>query len=159
MKHFIEKYYIYVVFAIITCIHFSCNKESACLQYSNISAKIDFKHENDTLLVTDTILTQPILITDSFYTTQKFTKSLQFLMKSTSDNMQFVIARDSADAVFDTILLLYTRAPHFVSKECGYNYFYTLQNATTTNNAIKKIKIIQPLINDDINAKHLQIYY
>jgi Family of unknown function (DUF6452) len=154
-----KKYYLFFVFAILIGIHFSCNKEGACLQYSNISAKIDFKHENDTLLVTDTVLKQPILITDSFYTTQKFAKAIQFLMNSTADNMQFIIARDSTDAVFDTVLLQYTRAPHFVSKECGYNYFYTLQNATTTNNAIKKIKIIQPLVNDDINAKHLQIYY
>jgi Family of unknown function (DUF6452) len=155
----LKKYCLFLMISLAISMHYACNKESACLQYANISAKIDFKHENDTLLVTDTILKQPLLVTDSFYITQKATKTIQFLMNSTSDQVQFLITTDSNIAAFDTVDLTYNRIPHFVSKECGYNYFYTLLSVNHTKKYIKKIKIIQPLINDNINAKHLQIYY
>jgi Family of unknown function (DUF6452) len=159
MKNISTKYYLNVMLTIAIGFNCACNKESACLQYANITAKIDFKHENDTLLITDTALIQAILITDSFYITQKGAKSMQLLMNSTAEAMRFVIASDSTNAVYDTVSLQYARLPHFVSKECGYNYFYTLLSAVSTKFRIKKIKIIQPIINDNINAKHLQIYY
>jgi Family of unknown function (DUF6452) len=137
----------------------SCNKQSACLQYANITAKIKFVKNNDTLAILDTILPKPILYFDSFYISSINTKNIAFLLNSTADSMNFVIAADSAINKLDTIHLVYNRQVNFVSKECGYNHFYTLQSATATKNAIKKIEIIQPTINSNNNATHLSILY
>lgn len=137
----------------------ACNKEATCLQYATIGARVDFKTLNDSLKTKDTVLLKPILLFETFGLINDNVSAMRFTLNSTADSMQFLIAADSAKAIFDTIKLNYTRTANFVSKECGYNYYYTLQSARSSHVAIKKIEIIQPLISDNINAKHLQVYY
>jgi hypothetical protein len=137
----------------------ACSKEPVCLRYANISAGIVFKKNIDTLPLIDTVLPHLIMAFDSFYLSNKEVSESRFLVKSTVDSMQIIITPDSGIAKWDTINLYYNRQLNFINKECGYNYYYQLKNVSYSTNSIKNISIINNQVNNDANAKHLQVNY
>jgi Family of unknown function (DUF6452) len=150
--------YVFICFAILMSVG-ACNKEISCLQYATISAKINFQTTTDSAKVKDTLLVNPLLVTDSFYQVARNIRGMSLLLNSHADSMQFLVCADSATLFFDTVQIKYNRTPNFVSKECGYNYFYTITGVTFTTYQLKKVVLINPLINDDNNVRHFQFFY
>ncbi len=161
MNKFYLKGGLYVIaIGLIAAIFCSCNKESACLQYATISAKASFKSINDTLLVRDTLLPQPIIKYGKYYSKQVNSNSISLLLNTSVDTMNAVFSPDSAATnLLDTLQFIYTRQPTFISKECGFQFFFILQKINFTKNHIKNIIITTAAITDNNNARHFQIYY
>jgi hypothetical protein len=154
---------IFIVLACIGCI--SCNKQTTCLQDARIVTNVKFTTLNDTLAIIDTTLPKPMLVSDAIaFVGNKNTRTFSFLNNSQTDSMTFLFVTDSANIakplLVDTVQLVYTRQLNFVSKECGYNYYYNLLSITSTKNVLKKVSITQPLINNiNSNATHLSFLF
>jgi hypothetical protein len=149
-----------VSFLIVMCasVFFSCKKEGACLQYAVISTKMKFVYTNDSLAVVDTILPKPIVYFGQLYNTEKNRSEISFLPNSNQDSMSIIFAADSAAPLFDTISLYYTRQKNFISKECGFTFFYTINAVSSTTNRIEEIKILNGQVNSNNLTKHLQLF-
>jgi len=58
----------------------------------------------------------------------------------------------------DTVTFSYSSYAHFISKECGYTYYFTIEQPVTTNNIIDKIVLTKKTIKT-LNEENMRIYY
>jgi hypothetical protein len=155
----IFKFVALIVFCGIAFI--SCNKNKLCLKYATITGAINFTRLTDSNKVVDSSLISAICVYPSvLLEVRNFkTNRIKFLINSNQDSCTFYFKTDTLSLLSDTIDLNYTHTLNFVSKECGYNYFYSLKNIKSTNNIIKKISISDSLINDNANKKNITILF
>lgn len=70
-------------------------------------------------------------------------------------NVTFIIRKGS---VLDTVGLEYTSSVRFISKSCGYTFYYNIERISFTTNSIKNILIINPEINPG-DEENLRTFY
>lgn len=82
------------------------------------------------------------------------------LLSTIADSARIYVWPDSAITTpIDTVTFYYERQLQFISTACGYTYFYSLKDITTTNYNIDSVRIINTEVNTDANAEHVQIFY
>ncbi len=62
------------------------------------------------------------------------------------------------NGILDTLVFRYTSAPHFLSKECGYTFYYTLDTAFYSVNIIDSLSFVKNTITT-LNEENIRIFY
>jgi hypothetical protein len=135
----------------------SCTQDQPCLE--NVQAKVvfSFKKINDSLQEKDTVLNYPLLsIGNNGYYGFKNNKLVTDIPSHVTI-ADFDFISDTSNPVPDIINIQYTPILHYISKECGFQFFYKLNDISSTNNQIKQIKIIDSNINDQVQNPHIII--
>jgi len=81
--------------------------------------------------------------------------TVEFPLNAGTDSCKFIIR---INGITDTLGFIYSSFPHLLSKECGYTFFYTLDTAVHTTNAIDSIHIINKTITT-FNEENIRIFY
>lgn len=84
---------------------------------------------------------------------------LRVLFNYSKDSIRYSFRTDSTSAVFDTITFYYTPSVHFVSNNCGYNYFYQIQKVKHTTHMIDSFSISNNNVTDDAMTENVQFYF
>jgi hypothetical protein len=76
-------------------------------------------------------------------------------LNPSAKNCGFIIR---INGITDTILLWYDSFPHFITKECGFTYFHTIDSLIFTNNIIDTIRIKNRSVTT-VNEENIRILY
>jgi hypothetical protein len=76
-------------------------------------------------------------------------------LNPSAENCGFIIR---INGITDTILLWYGSFPHFITKECGFTYFHTIDSLIFTNNIIDTIRIRNRSVTT-VNEENIRILY
>jgi hypothetical protein len=145
-----------IVLASVACS--SANKP--CLKYSRITAGLTFKTQVDTLL-RDTTLPDLIITYPALLTAYRF-KNLNRVEVDLNTNNGITVlqfSEDSTSASFDEATIYSSKKLNFISKECGYNFFSTIDSVQYSTNLIKKITIPNKTVDDNTNKVNLTIIF
>lgn len=113
----------------------------------------------------DTALRAPLFIAlDALSDTNTFiqtttTNKFRFQLSDLADTTRWVLRPDSAGGLQDTISFIYQRQLHFINNACGYNYYYSLQQVTSTRYLIDSIQLAIPAVTSDASVEHIKIFY
>jgi predicted nucleic-acid-binding Zn-ribbon protein len=137
----------------------SCSKTTACLQLTDVYANVKFQKINDSLIAKDT--TVPFFKVDyeNIRATGKSVSLFKLPINSNADSMQFLLAMDTIGGTDHLLNIKYSKQLHFVSKECGYNYFYTITDLKHNGGLFKKVDLISNNINDNSGQTHLVLSF
>jgi hypothetical protein len=131
-----------------------CNKSGGCLQLITVNAKSKFQKINDSLVVKDTTI--PMLVLD--YDTNRYiglnSNTFTLPINSNADSMRLLFATDTIGGPDHLVTLSYTKQLHFVSKECGYNYFYTITDLIHSGSLFKKVQLLNNSIDENSSQVH-----
>lgn len=86
-------------------------------------------------------------------------KSLRILFNYSKDSIRYTFRTDSTSSVFDTITFYYEPSVHFISNNCGYNYFYNIQKVAHTKHMIDSFAISNGNVSDDAKTENVQLYF
>lgn len=89
------------------------------------------------------------------YNKSKITPPALFPLRDSADYSTFII---KINGITDTLRFNYWSYPHFISKECGYSMFHTVDTIFFTKNIIDSIARINPNITTE-NVENIRIYY
>ncbi|HOU02379.1 MAG: hypothetical protein GT600_11175 [Bacteroidales bacterium] len=81
--------------------------------------------------------------------------SMLFPLDPTTETCTFLVKINGES---DTVTFSYSSYAHFISKECGYTYYFTIEQPVTTNNIIDKIVLTKKTIKT-LNEENMRIYY
>lgn len=146
---------------IVTC---SCTQERLpCLTPKTVTMKVKTVRWVSSTLTIDTVLQTSLwaAVTTNGLKGYSFTgrSSYGLTLSPVADSSVWLFATDTtAGTPIDTIMLRYERSLTFLSNACGYTTYFNLLSATTTNNSIDSIRILDPSITNNANTNHLQIY-
>lgn len=86
-------------------------------------------------------------------------KSLRILLNYSKDSIRYTFRTDTTSNVFDTITFYYEPSLHFISNNCGYNYFYNIQKVAHTTHMIDSFAIPNGNVTDDAKTENVQFYF
>jgi Family of unknown function (DUF6452) len=150
---------LFILFLIV--IIAACSKKNLCLRYTTITAKVNFKTITDSNKIKDSIIFLPNYFYPEINAGAFFfkTNKTNVLLNTQLDSTIVIYQADTLNNAKDTILFFHSKQINYISKECGFNYFFNLKNVTYTKHLIKKIEIIDSLINDNANAQNINITF
>lgn len=158
-------HHIFIILAgILTLLHMSCTQErQPCITPRYASLLLKTVRPSTTGTALDTPMPSAVFgaITDSGTKGIIFPQSATFSLSLSpvSDSCRWIFAPDTAvGTLLDTILLKYTRQLEFISNACGYTYFYSLSDVTSTNRNIDSIIVTNTSVTNNVNNSHLQVY-
>lgn len=92
--------------------------------------------------------------------------SFSAILSPFSDNTRWVLVPDNEDSLpgtpvelYDTLTFSHTKKLTFLSNACGYVYYYTLDNITTTYNSLDSIVLVNSSVDNNANTQHVKIFY
>jgi predicted nucleic-acid-binding Zn-ribbon protein len=86
-------------------------------------------------------------------------RSLRILFNYSKDSIRYTFRTDSISNVFDTITFYYEPSVHFISNNCGYNYFYNIKKVAHTTHMIDSFAIPNSNVSDDAKTENVQLYF
>ena len=92
---------------------------------------------------------------DKIYNKNPGVKQALLPLDPVHENCSFIIR---INGITDTLTFTYTSYPHFISKECGYTYYFTIDQPLATDNIIDRIIITKRTITHK-SEENLRIYY
>jgi Family of unknown function (DUF6452) len=138
----------------------ACTGNRPCLKYSTVAGTASFKSSKDTVIrdstLADVLLIYPTLNAQQQY---KSTSRVNFILNPSVKETQILLASDTLSEPFDTLRIFTTPSLHFVSKECGYNYFFSIDSLSHTKNRIRKITLTDKAVNDNTGKTHMAILF
>lgn len=147
----------------ITLLIYGCNKSSTCLTPKVVALRGGFYYRDTVNTFKDSVQVNANLY---------FGKSLNYFINIKNTSKYFLSLAQNADSVtlyfqsdststepetIDSLLLHYTREPHFISTACGYETFFNITNISYSTNIIDTIIINQSAVNNDVNKENLKI--
>jgi hypothetical protein len=151
---------LFYIIAISIVAYTSCKKKDICLQYSNYTANARFATYTDSNKLKDTFLPKPLIIYGTFGNIYNNANRASMYLNGATLYTQVLLYPDSAVTnVVDTVTFFYKPSLHFVSKECGYNYYYTIDSIKHKGNAIKKINVLTKAVTEKQNTTHFEVIY
>lgn len=76
------------------------------------------------------------------------------------DSTRYTFRADTtASSLIDTITFYYVPIVHFISNNCGYNYYYTLTNVKFTKNLFDSVALVNTSITNDVKTRNVQLYF
>lgn len=149
---------LYTFFLIVTglCFLTSCQSDDeTCRESTRVQLQIGFFTDGTTTAAPLDSITVVSLGNDSvFYKNKKKISKIEVPLDHSVDLQQYAIRFNNQ---WDTITLIYSSEPYFVSYACGMIYVHQLDTALTTNHVVKQLQIPIHQINT-ANAQHIQIY-
>lgn len=137
------KKFIYVIVAITMVLIPACSSESCDEPYDalvNISLRSDAAPEIgriDSITVYGTGMEESVL-----YDTLSLSL-LELPLFPGAESLSYIIRHGS---LTDTVTIEYTSEMQFISKACGYSFFYTIRGVNYTTHSINRILIINDYI-------------
>jgi hypothetical protein len=89
----------------------------------------------------------------------RYDKTLRVLFNYSKDSIRYTFRTDSTSTLFDTITFYYEPSVHFISNNCGYNYFYQIQNVKHTTHMLDSFAIPNSNVTDDAQTENVQFYF
>lgn len=81
-----------------------------------------------------------------------------FYLNAAKDSIQYLFTPDTSLVnVFDTLTLHYTPLLHFISNNCGYNYYFNINEVQSTKRFVDSIFIVNNSVTNDINTRNLKL--
>lgn len=89
---------------------------------------------------------------------QKGASALGIAFNQAKDSIRYTFRTDTTSAVYDTITFRYNSTLHFISNNCGYNYYFGLQSVSHTTHMIDSFAWINKNITETVN-RNVQFYF
>lgn len=146
--------FLYLSFAIYLFIFSGCTS-GTCEEATDSVVNMTLQFSEDSgITIVDSItiygLDMPFLLYDTVST-----KLVKLPLDASSTMVRFAIRRGS---LTDTLGIEYTSSVRFISKPCGYTFYYNIENISFTNNRIDNIIIINREINPG-DEENLRTFY
>ncbi len=153
MRHF---YYgiLFFMMAISGCYITSCAPGS-CIEETESRVKATFYLGNIAQAPDSVTLFGLNMDTLKIYDATKDLKSAEFPLYAADQTRTFVIGIND---LVDTIEFRYSSYTHFISKECGYTYYYNLDTVFHSFNIIDSITFTKKNITT-LYEENIRIYY
>jgi len=140
---------------IIPAFIFSCTPGS-CFEETEAKVKASmYLSETDKVVAPDSVSLFGLERDSAIYKKTTNVTSVLFPLDPTSETCTFLIR---INGVSDTVTFSYSSYAHFISKECGYTYYFTIDQPVTTNNIIDRIVLTKKTITT-LNEENMRIYY
>jgi len=127
-----------------------------CVQETRAYMKVSFyNYETKTVASPDNLSLYGANNTIKIYDNQKITLPALIPLKDSDNESEFIIEINGTE---DTIRFVHSSFLNFISKECGYSMWHTIDTVYFTTNEIDSIS----LINKEItlkNANNVAIFY
>ncbi|PUZ27704.1 hypothetical protein DCM91_05685 [Chitinophaga costaii] len=156
---FIQSYW-YVL--LLPLLFLACEDQTkVCDQTLRSDFKMNFRHDIDsTDSQIDTALPKCTIYAlgkDSIYRKTRDVTYATLTLDPLHDTSAFYVQADSTSKA-DTLTLIYTRSPHFVSAGCGFTTFFGLTSVTCTHHSVDSLRLLQPQITTT-NDTHVTLYF
>ena len=151
--------FIFGLLALLTLQFAACSEDADCSETARKMMYASFYKKSSTS-VKDTIdtLTVTAFGTDSVLVNKDLKTSSEILpLNWTAESTVYVFHYISSNK-YDTIRVLHTNVPTFVSMECGYSMVQTLNKVKYTKHVLDSIYIAYSLANSDA-IQNIRIYY
>jgi hypothetical protein len=147
---------LYIILSGLILLSFSCTPGS-CLEDTESFLKASFYDDETKLLRAPDSLTIYGLGMDTIilYDNAKNVQPALFPLNPSTDHCSFIII---VNGVTDTLVFRYSSYPHLISKECGYTFYYNVEQPDPTANAIKGIYLNKSNITT-VNEENIRIFY
>jgi hypothetical protein len=137
----------------------ACTRQDLCLRNATIVANISLKTNTDSV-ARDTTLPQLSIAYPTLslgaraFGIQKF----NMLLNTLQDSTVLYVSTDTIGFKVDTLTVYHKRKLHFISKACGYNYFFDIDSIASKKKIFKSIQITDTLVTDDATRTHMWFY-
>jgi len=140
---------------IIPAFIFSCTPGS-CFVETEAKVKASmYLAETDKVVAPDSVSLFGLERDSAIYKKTTNVTSVLFPLDPTSETCTFLIR---INGVSDTVTFNYSSYAHFISKECGYTYYFTIDQPVSTKNIIDRIVLTKKIITT-LNEENMRIYY
>jgi len=147
----------------ITLLIYGCNKSSTCLTPKVVALRGGFYYRDTVNTFKDSVQVNANLYFGTslnYFINIKNTSKYFLSLAQNTDSVTLYFQSDSTSTepeTIDSLLLHYTREPHFISTACGYETFFNITNISYSTNIIDTIIINQSAVNNDVNKENLKI--
>ena len=147
----------------ITLLICGCNKSSTCLTPKVVALRGGFYYRDTVNTFKDSVQVNANLYFGTslnYFINIKNTSKYFLSLAQNTDSVTLYFQSDSTSTepeTIDSLLLHYTREPHFISTACGYETFFNITNISYSTNIIDTIIINQSAVNNDVNKENLKI--
>ncbi|MBK6818335.1 MAG: hypothetical protein IPG85_01500 [Bacteroidetes bacterium] len=147
----------------ITLLIYGCNKSSTCLTPKVVALRGGFYYRDTVNTFKDSVQVNANLYFGTslnYFINIKNTSKYFLSLAQNADSVTLYFQSDSTSTepeTIDSLLLHYTREPHFISTACGYETFFNITNISYSTNIIDTIIINQSAVNNDVNKENLKI--
>jgi hypothetical protein len=147
----------------ITLMIYGCNKSSTCLTPKVVALRGGFYYRDTVNTFKDSVQVNANLYFGTslnYFINIKNTSKYFLSLAQNTDSVTLYFQSDSTSTepeTIDSLLLHYTREPHFISTACGYETFFNITNISYSTNIIDTIIINQSAVNNDVNKENLKI--
>ena len=147
----------------ITLLIYSCNKSSTYLTPKVVALRGGFYYRDTVNTFKDSVQVNANLYFGTslnYFINIKNTSKYFLSLAQNTDSVTLYFQSDSTSTepeTIDSLLLHYTREPHFISTACGYETFFNITNISYSTNIIDTIIINQSAVNNDVNKENLKI--
>lgn len=97
-------------------------------------------------------------IADSTSSVSSFSLPLNPESDTTLIVLRYMQKRLQAADIRDTLRLVYSRTPYFVSSACGVSYRFLIQEATSTRRLLDSVSLPEPLVNNTLRT-NVALYF
>lgn len=167
-------------FILLLAVIIACTpKEQECFQPTTVTAKVYFKVKDirDTLIITDTSIIDTTfvyfrdtqMVAPSFYTQfgdsilqvngVRGTVNMTLPLNPDTNSIQYAFTPDRDQLIFDTLTINYTSELHFLSNNCGFTYYYNIDNVQVTTNFVDSFAVTDRNVTSDGSIQNIQLYY
>jgi hypothetical protein len=149
----------YVYLIVLVVVSAACSQQAPCLKNSTVAARVKYRTTVDTL-TRDSVLAQSFLAYPalSAQAASFGVSSAGALLNSSNVNTTLLFSTDSNATLQDTIVVYHKKQLNFVSKACGYNYFFSIDSINYTTNILKSISLRDSLVTDDNSKINMWFY-
>lgn len=85
--------------------------------------------------------------------------NIRLLLNPEKDSIRYTFRTDTLQQEADTITLYYSSRVHFISNNCGYTYYFTLNNINTTRNSIDSFALLNNDVTNGSSASNVILYF
>lgn len=114
-----------------------------------------YETDNDDTTVIDSLTVYGVGMDDLLIYNNTETGKIELPLNPASDYADYVIING---LIYDTLKITYTTTQHFISKACGYNFFYSIESISYTRNRIDTILIINNSVNP-LDEENLRTFF
>jgi hypothetical protein len=145
-----------IVILSILILYMSACTPGTCLDETEAYLKVSFYSYSTRAITAPATLTVRGLGRDSLlYNQATQVKSARLPLNPMADTTAFILTINN---IVDTMIIRQISFPHLVSKECGYTYYFNIEQPLSTRHNIDSIGAPKRTITTQ-NEENLRIYY